>query len=71
MVGEGLDTWTINKEVKEWRDKSIVSIPSESVNAGKQFVQQFQTSVYATENPIVGVLQSMQPAVLPQPSSSQ
>src|ERR1051325_2640133 len=30
-LGEGLDTWTINKEVKEWRDKSIVSIPSESV----------------------------------------
>jgi LysM repeat protein len=30
-LGEGLDTWTINKDVKEWRDKSIVSTPSESV----------------------------------------
>jgi len=41
-------------------------VPTESVNAGKQFIQQFQTSVYASENPIVGVLHSMQPAVLPQ-----
>src|SRR3954471_11908242 len=33
--------------------------PAESVNAGKQFLQQFQTSVYASESPLVGVLQSM------------
>jgi LysM repeat protein len=30
-LGEGLDTWTINKEVREWRDKSIISTPSESI----------------------------------------
>jgi len=30
-LGEGLDTWTINKEVKEWRDKLIVSTPSDAV----------------------------------------
>src|ERR1051326_7409657 len=30
-LGEGLDTWTINKEVKEWRDKSILSAPAEAV----------------------------------------
>jgi signal transduction histidine kinase len=40
--------------------------PTESVNASRNFLAQFQTSVYASENPLVGVLQSMQPAVLPQ-----
>src|SRR3954465_2657801 len=35
--------------------------PAESVNAGKHFLQQFQTTVYASESPLVGVLQSMQP----------
>ncbi len=30
-LGEGLDTWTINKEVKEWRDKSILTAPAETV----------------------------------------
>jgi len=44
-------------------------VPTESVNASKQFIQQFQVSVYASENPIVGVLHNMQPAVLPQSSS--
>jgi LysM repeat protein len=49
-LGEGLDTWTINKDVKEWRDKSIVSIPSESVKqltytvANKEFRFQRDTS---------------------------
>jgi len=40
-------------------------VPAESINAGKAFLQQFQTTIYATENPLVGVMQGMQPAVLP------
>ncbi|HSE48864.1 MAG TPA: ATP-binding protein [Terriglobales bacterium] len=44
-------------------------VPAESVNAGKQFLAQFRTSLYASENPLVGVLQGMQPAVLPQPGN--
>jgi LysM repeat protein len=31
FLGEGLDSWTVTKELKEWRDKTIASIPSESV----------------------------------------
>lgn len=31
FLGEGLDSWTVNKEAKDWRDKSISSIPSESI----------------------------------------
>ena len=30
-LGEGIDTWAINKDVKEWRDKTIVSTPSEGM----------------------------------------
>lgn len=30
-LGEGIDTWSINKDVREWRDKSILSMPSEAV----------------------------------------
>jgi len=30
-LGEGIDSWTINKNVKDWRDKSIVHIPAESM----------------------------------------
>ena len=30
-LGEGIDTWAINKDVKEWRDKTIVSTPSETM----------------------------------------
>lgn len=49
-LGEGLDTWTINKDVKEWRDKSIVSTPTESVKdltynvANKEFRFQHDTT---------------------------
>ncbi len=32
-LGEGLDSWSVNKEMKDWRDKSIASIPSESVKS--------------------------------------
>ncbi len=31
-LGEGIDSWTINKEVKEWRDKTITSFPSEAIS---------------------------------------
>ncbi len=30
-LGEGLESWSINKEVKDWRDKAIASIPSEAI----------------------------------------
>jgi len=42
-LGEGIDTWAINKDVKEWRDKTIISTPSEAMRglsytvAGKQY----------------------------------
>ena len=28
-LGQGIDSWTFNKEVKDWRDKSVLSTPSE------------------------------------------
>ncbi len=31
-LAEGLDTWSVSKELKEWRDKTILSVPSEAVN---------------------------------------
>mgnify|MGYP001313546682 CR=1 FL=1 len=49
-LGEGLDTWTINKAVKDWRDKSIVSTPSDAVKeltynfSNKEFRFQHDTS---------------------------
>jgi len=30
-LGEGIETWTINREVKEWRDKVIFSSPAELI----------------------------------------
>ncbi|GEM_PF-341609 len=42
-LGEGIDSWAVNKELKEWRDKAIMLMPSESVKdisysaGGRQF----------------------------------
>ena len=42
-LGEGIDSWSVSKEAKEWRDKSIVSMPSETMKdlvysvGGKQY----------------------------------
>jgi hypothetical protein len=33
FLGEGLDSWSVTKELKDWRDKSIASIPTESVRS--------------------------------------
>ena len=30
-LGEGIESWTITREVKDWRDKTILAIPSESI----------------------------------------
>jgi LysM repeat protein len=30
-LGEGLDTWMINKEARDWRDKTILIAPSETI----------------------------------------
>jgi len=30
-MGEGLSTWTLNQDLKEWRDKTIFSTPSDSI----------------------------------------
>ncbi|MBI4811753.1 MAG: DUF4340 domain-containing protein, partial [Ignavibacteriales bacterium] len=30
-LGEGIDTWSVNKNVKDWRDRSIVRTTSESI----------------------------------------
>src|ERR1051325_2587599 len=32
-LGEGLDTWMINKEARDWRDKTILIAPSETLRA--------------------------------------
>ncbi len=31
-LGQGVDSWVFSKEVKDWRDKSIISAPSEVVH---------------------------------------
>ncbi|HEV8537458.1 MAG TPA: DUF4340 domain-containing protein [Bacteroidota bacterium] len=42
-LGEGIDSWSINKELKEWRDKTILAQPSEAIqdlsfsSGGKQY----------------------------------
>ncbi|MDI6767362.1 MAG: DUF4340 domain-containing protein [Bacteroidota bacterium] len=30
-LGEGINSWTINKDLKDWRDRSIIRIPSEMI----------------------------------------
>lgn len=30
-LGEGIEDWTITRDVKDWRDKTILTIPSESI----------------------------------------
>jgi LysM repeat protein len=30
-LGKGIDTWSLNKEVKDWREKTIVNQPTESI----------------------------------------
>src|SRR5436853_1057446 len=39
--------------------------PNASLNCDKAFLKKFHTSLWATENPAVSVLQSLQPALLP------
>src|SRR5581483_5847668 len=39
--------------------------PSAALNCTRKFQQQFRTSLYAAEDPIVGVVHSEEPAVLP------
>ncbi len=31
-LGEGIDTWTVNKNVRDWRDRSIVRTTAESIS---------------------------------------
>ena len=31
-LGEGLSTWTLRQELKEWRDKTILTVPSDSIS---------------------------------------
>jgi LysM repeat protein len=43
FLAEGIESSTLNKELKDWRDRTVLSLPSEAVNglkylvAGKQF----------------------------------
>ncbi len=30
-LGEGINSWTINKDIKDWRDRSIIRLPSEMI----------------------------------------
>lgn len=30
-LGEGISSWTINKDIKDWRDRSIIRLPSEMI----------------------------------------
>jgi LysM repeat protein len=43
-LGEGIDSWSLAKGVKEWRDKAILSIPSESI---KELVYTEGTKIYS------------------------
>lgn len=51
-LGEGLDSWVVNKELKEWRDKTIMMMPSESVKdlsygvGARQFVYHRDSSTW-------------------------
>ncbi|MBI4547624.1 MAG: DUF4340 domain-containing protein [Ignavibacteriae bacterium] len=51
-LGEGIDSWTLNREVKDWRDKTIFSTVSDSIkmvtytHGSKQYVLQRDTTVW-------------------------
>ena len=32
-LGEGIDSWSVNKDLKEWRDKTIFTQPAEAIRA--------------------------------------
>jgi LysM repeat protein len=32
-LGEGIDSWSVNKDLKEWRDKTIFAQPAEAIRA--------------------------------------
>ena len=32
-LGEGIDSWSVNKDLKEWRDKTIFSQPAEAIRS--------------------------------------
>ena len=43
-LGEGIDTWTLNKEVKDWRDKSILSTTADAIKELSYSVGSKETS---------------------------
>ena len=45
--------------------------PSASLNCDKSLLQKFQTSLWASENPVVSVLQNLKPAMLPGSSKKE
>jgi LysM repeat protein len=74
-LASGLDNWTVNKGVKEWRDKSIVRSSTEAIkevsitNAGKNFNFKRDSSGWKmgdkvidapTINPLLTTLSNMQ-----------
>jgi hypothetical protein len=49
-LAEGMDSWSVNRDVREWRDKTILLVPAESVKeltytiGGKQYAFQRDSS---------------------------
>src|SRR5207237_224054 len=44
--------------------------PKAALNCSKAFQQQCSSSLWANENPLIATLNSMQPAIVPKPSTS-
>jgi LysM repeat protein len=55
-LGEGIEPWTINKELKDWRDKVIFASPSEMIkdltynSGGKEYHFHHDTSGWKSED---------------------
>src|SRR5262249_51583432 len=45
-LGEGIDTWTLNKEVKDWRDKSIMATTADAIKELTYTVGSRETSFH-------------------------
>ena len=40
-LGEGIDSWSVNKDLKEWRDKTIFTQPAEAIRASRIVAMSF------------------------------
>lgn len=47
-LGEGLSTWTLRQELKEWRDKTILTVPSDSVR-GLDYAYKTRTASFGRD----------------------